>query len=69
MMQSIDGKIACDMVDKISGDEYYTALDSLKCTAFIEGKHSYQIHYCGFDAFKNDIKVENYDVIYIYYPN
>jgi riboflavin biosynthesis pyrimidine reductase len=55
MMQSIDGKIACDMVDKISGDEYYTALDSLKCTAFIEGKHSYQIHYCGFYAFKPSV--------------
>lgn len=51
MMQSIDGRIACDMVDKISGDEYYTALDSLRCNAFVEGKHSYQIHYCGFDDF------------------
>jgi riboflavin biosynthesis pyrimidine reductase len=55
MMQSIDGKIACDMVDKISGDEYYTALDSLKCTAFIEGKHSYQIHYCGFEEFQPSV--------------
>jgi riboflavin biosynthesis pyrimidine reductase len=52
MMQSIDGKIHCDMVDKISGDEYYTARDSLKCTAFIEGKHTYQTHYCGFEEFK-----------------
>lgn len=50
-MQSVDGRIACDMVDKISGDEYYTSLDSLECNAFIEGKHSYQIHYCGFDGF------------------
>ena len=52
MMQSVDGRIACDMVDKISGDEYYTALDALECNAFIEGKHSYQIHQCGFDDFK-----------------
>lgn len=52
MMQSVDGRIACDMVDKISGDEYYTALDALECNAFIEGKHSYQIHYCGFNDFK-----------------
>lgn len=52
MMQSIDGRIACDMVDKISGDEYYTALDALECNAFVEGKHSYQIHYCGFEEFK-----------------
>lgn len=51
MVQSIDGRIACDMVDKISGDEYYTALDALECNAFIEGKHSYQIHCCGFDDF------------------
>ena len=51
-MQSVDGRIACDMVDKISGDEYYTALDALECNAFIEGKHSYQIHQCGFDDFK-----------------
>lgn len=51
MMQSVDGRIACDMVDKISGEEYYTALDALECNAFIEGKHSYQIHYCGFDDF------------------
>lgn len=52
MMQSVDGRIACDMVDKISGDEYYTALDSLDCKTCIEGKHSYQIHQCGFDEFK-----------------
>lgn len=52
MMQSVDGRIACDMVDKISGEEYYTALDALGCNAFIEGKHSYQIHQCGFDDFK-----------------
>ena len=52
MMQSVDGRVACDMVDKISGDEYYTALESLDCQAYIEGKHSYQIHYCGFDEFK-----------------
>ena len=53
MMQSLDGRVACDMVDKISGDEYYTALDALDCQAHIEGKHSYQIHYCGFDEFKS----------------
>lgn len=51
MMQSIDGRVACDMVDKISGDEYYEALDTLNCASHIEGKHSYQIHYCGFEEF------------------
>ncbi|MDE6648335.1 MAG: dihydrofolate reductase family protein [Muribaculaceae bacterium] len=52
MMQSVDGRVACDMVDKISGDEYYDALASLDCLSHVEGKHSYQLHYCGFDEFK-----------------
>ncbi|MDE5880221.1 MAG: 5-amino-6-(5-phosphoribosylamino)uracil reductase, partial [Muribaculaceae bacterium] len=52
MMQSVDGRVACDMVDKISGDEYYDALESLDCPSQVEGKHSYQIHYCGFEEFK-----------------
>ena len=51
MMQSLDGRVDCDMVDKISGDEYYDALDRLHCQAHVEGKRSYQIHYCGFDEF------------------
>lgn len=54
MMQSLDGRVACDMVDKISSDEYYTALDTLDCQAHIEGKHSYQIHRCGFEEYKVD---------------
>lgn len=52
MMQSVDGRVACDMVDKISGDEYYDALASLDCPSHVEGKHSYQLHYCGFDEFQ-----------------
>lgn len=28
MVASIDGRIDCSMVDKISGEEYYTALDN-----------------------------------------
>lgn len=51
MMQSVDGRVACDMVDKISGDEYYDALAALDCPSHVEGKHSYQLHYCGFDEF------------------
>ena len=51
-MQSVDGRIDCDMVDKISGDEYYTALKALDCTAVVEGRHSYQLHTCGFEEFK-----------------
>lgn len=56
MMQSVDGRIACDMVDKISGDEYYDALGSLDCQAHIEGRHSYQIHRCGFGEFKPTVQ-------------
>ena len=56
MMQSVDGRIACDMVDKISGDEYYDALGSLDCQAHIEGRHSYQIHRCGFVEFKPTVQ-------------
>ena len=52
MVESVDGRIDCDMVDKISGDEYYTALNSLECTSQVEGKYSYQIHHCGFEEFK-----------------
>ncbi|MCH5218432.1 MAG: dihydrofolate reductase family protein [Muribaculaceae bacterium] len=52
MVESVDGRIDCDMVDKISGDEYYTALNSLECTSQVEGKYSYQLHHCGFEEFK-----------------
>lgn len=45
MVCSIDGRIGCDMVDHISGDEYYEALDALQCTALLEGRVSMQIHH------------------------
>lgn len=51
MVESVDGRIDCDMVDEISGEEYYHVLDSLDCDAYIEGKHSYQMHQCGFKEF------------------
>lgn len=38
MVASIDGHIDCSMVDKISGDEYYSTLESLDCPSFVEGK-------------------------------
>lgn len=38
MVESIDGRIDCGMVNKISGDEYYTTLDSLDCRASVEGR-------------------------------
>ena len=57
MMQSVDGRIDCDMVDKISGNEYYTALKALDCAAVVEGRHSYQLHTCGFEEFKSNYYV------------
>lgn len=38
MVASIDGRIDCSMVDKISGDEYYTTLDALQCPSRLEGR-------------------------------
>lgn len=38
MVASVDGRIDCSMVDKISGDEYYTALEKLDCPTLLEGR-------------------------------
>lgn len=38
MVSSVDGRIDCSMVDKISGDEYYSTLASLGCPSYVEGK-------------------------------
>lgn len=45
MVESIDGRIDCGMVDKISGNEYYDTLDSLRCTASVEGKNTMEHYY------------------------
>lgn len=45
MVESIDGRIDCSMVDKISGDEYYTTLDALQCTASVEGRVTMSHYY------------------------
>lgn len=45
MVESIDGRIDCGMVDKISGDEYYTTLESLGCTASVEGRATMEHYY------------------------
>lgn len=56
MVASIDGRIDCSMVDKISGDEYYSTLEALDCPSFVEGKvttehyHSLPGHYQPDDA-------------------
>lgn len=38
MVASIDGRIDCEMVEKISGDEYYTTLEALECPSLLEGR-------------------------------
>lgn len=38
MVASIDGRIDCSMVDKISGDEYYETLARLHCPTSLEGR-------------------------------
>ena len=52
MVESIDGRIDCGMVDKISGDEYYTTLDSLGCEASVEGKLTMGHYYALPDKFQ-----------------
>lgn len=38
MMMSVDGRIDCPMVAQISGEEYYTALDSLGVSSKLSGR-------------------------------
>lgn len=45
MVESIDGRIDCGMVDKISGDEYYTTLAALECQASVEGRVTMEHYY------------------------
>ncbi len=44
MVASIDGRIDCSMVDKISGDEYYETLEKLDCPTQLEGRATME-HY------------------------
>lgn len=45
MVESIDGRIDCCMVDKISGDEYYSTLESLECPASVKGRVTMEHYY------------------------
>jgi len=45
IVASIDGRIDCAMVDRISGDEYYTALEQLNCPSTLEGRVTMQHYY------------------------
>lgn len=51
MSQSLDGRIDCNMVEQISGREYYYALEEFGCQSFIEGKKSCRRHISGDSAF------------------
>ncbi len=51
MVASVDGRIDCGMVEHISGDEYYSTLAELDCSAELEGRVTME-HYCAApDAF------------------
>ncbi len=46
MMASVDGRIDCDMTEKIeSGDEYYEALDELNAPTTVSGRVTAVMHY------------------------
>ena len=51
MVASIDGRIDCGMVDKISGDEYYTTLEELDCPTLLEGRVTMAHYYASAEPF------------------
>lgn len=44
MAESIDGRIDCDMTERMGSDAYYPALDSLNCPTTIEGRVTCAMH-------------------------
>lgn len=46
MVESLDGRIDCDMTKKTeTGDGYYTTLDALNCDSSLSGKTTSVLHY------------------------
>ena len=45
MMSSVDGRIDCDMTEKIGGDEYYEVLKRLDCSSELSGRVTMQKHF------------------------
>ncbi|MCR5414029.1 MAG: dihydrofolate reductase family protein [Kiritimatiellae bacterium] len=45
MIETLDGRIDCQMVDSVSGDEYYAELAKLKCDSVLNGRVTME-HYC-----------------------
>lgn len=52
MVASVDGRIDCSMVDKISGDEYYTVLEKLECPTLLEGRVTMEHYSAAKEPFK-----------------
>ena len=44
MAASVDGRIDCDMTEKMGSDAYYPALESLNCPTTIEGRMTCAMH-------------------------
>lgn len=44
MMASIDGRIDCDMTERIGGNEYYEALEQLACDSDLSGRITAAMH-------------------------
>lgn len=45
MMASIDGRIDCEMTERIGGNEYYDALNQLQCDSDLSGRVTMQMHF------------------------
>ena len=54
MMSSIDGRIDCDMTEKIGGDEYYDALRQLDCDSDLSGRVTMQMHFAKPEPFTTE---------------
>lgn len=52
MMSLLDGRIDCDVTEKIeTGDEYYDALNQLDCPSTLMGRVTMQMHYASEEGF------------------
>ena len=51
MVASIDGRIDCEMVEKISGEEYDLALEQLDCPTLLEGRVTMEHYYAAKEPF------------------
>ena len=52
MMSLLDGRIDCDVTEKIeTGDEYYDALNQLDCSSTLMGRVTMQMHYASEEPF------------------